>query len=88
MFLVLGADLPNNVTGTFVHSHSFLYDRKPRRKTNTQDIARGVHSRLLAAVPGLDLVRGVMLDRFLHHDLLDQLEGQEEVRSRGMAEAA
>jgi hypothetical protein len=40
----------------------------------SQDIARGVHTRLLAAVPGLHLVRGATLDRFLHHDLVEDHE--------------
>ena len=62
-----------------------------------QDIARGVHARLLAAVPGLHLVRGATLDRFLHHDLVNEEEEEEALRAGGgggvaqgkeMAEAA
>jgi hypothetical protein len=44
-----------------------------------QDIARGVHERLLAAVPGLHLVRGATLDRFLHHDLVAEEKAREMV---------
>ena len=41
-------------------------------------------------MPGLHLVRGVTLDRFLHHDLVGQLEGEKEVavKAKAMAEAA
>lgn len=56
---------------------------------NIQDIARGVHARLLAAVPGLHLVRGVTLDRFLHHDLDADgyVDGPESVQAAAGIEA-
>lgn len=80
----------HHITGSFIHSHTSFPTRPyaTPHTTDTQDIARGVHSRLLAAVPGLHLVRGVTLDRFLHHDLVEHLEGQEEVKAGETAEAA
>ena len=49
-------------------------------KTNPSAIAEKLHERLTAAVPGLRMIRGMTLDRFLH---LDMEGGGEEGREGG-----